>query len=399
MKNYSNIILNTLIDKYEGSSLYKGSNTKDIKISFKFTKESIPEYFNEYKSEYNKEIYELCLNLRDRGYIVIQWRKFQEGNIIEKVNLNIDKLEETYKLLNRPMKNNLEKNTIAILNNYCDNISWLGAFSRDMKEKVEAKLSIKKYLDIEDEKSIEDIMYALDKIINVQKETPMRVFSVQIFNDSKKIQRLETKLIRIMIDYGQFDNNEDVLAEANIIKNPSYVYIKGSGVISANGQRIDLEKLGGEIALSSAIIENLEVVSINGRRVLTIENLTTFHTYVPNNELVIYLGGFHNEIRRRFLSKIYEAAKVLPFFHWGDIDLGGFRILNHLREKTGIGFIPLFMDKATLVMHKDNLMAINDEKYIISLRKLLEDSRYNEFNEVICYMLENKVRLEQEIIC
>jgi hypothetical protein len=265
-----------------------------------------------------------------------------------------------------------------------------------MRGKLRAGDSIKRYLDIEDNQSTKDIMLALSRIVVQDKEIPRRIFSIQLFNDSKKLERMETRLARIMLDFGGYSSEMDVLSQANIIKNPSYVFMKGSAVLYCNGERMDLEMLGGEIGLASSIIDNLEVDCTDAKRVVTIENLTTFHTYIPNSELVIYLGGYHNEVRRKLLIKVYKTCRNIHFYHWGDIDLGGFRIFNHLRKKTEIPFKPMFMDRETLIRYKESTKKIEDERYLESLSRLIEDEEYRVFWDVVEYMLDEKVKLEQE---
>ncbi|HEY8889643.1 MAG TPA: Wadjet anti-phage system protein JetD domain-containing protein [Clostridium sp.] len=398
MKNYSNIILNTLLDKYEKSSLYKGNNVVTVNIGFKVTSSSLPDYFNEINSDLKDEINECCLNLCNKGFVEIHWKRYEEGNIIEKVTLNVLKLEEIYKTLKRTQKQSMEAAAITILEPYLSEQNYLSDFSKDITQRLQEKKSIKKYFDIEDLVVMSDVLKAIHLIIRQDVEIPKRVFSVYHFNDSKRLEKIESKLIRIMIDFGGFDSELDVLAEANIIKNPSYVYLKGSGIFTINDQKIDLQKLQGEIGLSISLIEKLVVNKLDVSRILTIENLTTFHSYKSRNELVIYLGGYHNSIRRELLVKLYEFNIETPFYHWGDIDLGGFRILNHLKKMTGIPFKAYLMDGETLVKYKDHLKLIDKESYLDSLRGMLQDSDYEEHFEAIKYMIENRVRLEQEVV-
>ncbi|MBU3178409.1 DUF2220 domain-containing protein [Clostridium estertheticum] len=398
MKNYSNIILNSLLDKYEKSSLYKGNNVVTVNIVFKVTSSSLPDYFNEINSDLKDEINERCLNLNNKGFIEIHWKRYEEGNIIEKVTLNVLKLEDIYKTLKRTQKQSMEAAAITILEPYLSEQNYLSNFSKDITQRLQEKKSIKKYFDIEDLVVMRDVLKALHLIIRQDVEIPKRVFSVYHFNDSKRLEKIESKLIRIMIDFGGFDSELDVLAEANIIKNPSYVYLKGSGSFTINDQKIDLQKLQGEIGLSISLIKNLVVNKLDVSRILTIENLTTFHSYKSRNELVIYLGGYHNSIRRELLIKLYEFNIETPFYHWGDIDLGGFRILNHLKKMTGIHFKPFLMDRATLVEYKDHLNKIDKDSYMDSLRKMLQDKEYEEHFEAINYLIENRVKLEQEVV-
>ena len=90
---------------------------------------------------------------------------------------------------------------------------------------------------------------------------------------------------------------------------------------------------------------------------------------------------------------IYELNPDKLYYHYGDIDAGGFNILQDLREKTGISFNPLNMDVDTL------------KKYNNYSKKLTENDRVRlknllggEFDPVIRYMLDNDCKLEQEAI-
>jgi hypothetical protein len=398
MKKYSNSILNILIDKYERSSLYKGDNAVNVKISFKFTKDALPDYYNEYKYELKDEINTQCLYLVETGYINLLWKKYQEGNIIEKIELNLEYLDEIYSSIGRVKKSSMEQDAIEIIEHYKNNETWLGSFALDMVDKLRAKSSIKKYLDIEDTKTIKDVLYALQAILKVRSEIPKRVLSIHLFNDSKRLEAIENKLIRIIVDYGDVDPDVDILAEYNVVSNPGFVYLKGKGIFKCSSGEVDLEALSGEIALGIALINNLEVKQLDVKRILTIENLTSFHTYKPKNELVIYLGGYHNSIRRELLKKIYSYNRTVEFYHWGDIDLGGFRILNHLRKKTEIPFESFLMDVETLKEYIHYGKPIESKSYLDSLKELLNKEEYEEFSETVEFMIENKVKLEQEVI-
>ena len=123
--------------------------------------------------------------------------------------------------------------------------------------------------------------------------------------------------------------------------------MKGSGIISISGQTIDLSKLGGDIAISSSILKDIEKISVIGKRVITIENLTSFNTFSEDNTFALYLGGYHNTHRRNFIIQLFHDNPEAEFFHFGDIDAGGFYILMHLREKTGVPFLPYRMDIST----------------------------------------------------
>lgn len=109
--------------------------------------------------------------------------------------------------------------------------------------------------------------------------------------------------------------------------------------------------------------------------------------------MIIYLGEYHNTHRRDFIQKLYAQNPDAVYYHYGDIDAGGFYILLHLRNKTGIHFLPYYMNIATLKQY------FNFTKRLIDTdRKRLQNLTDSEFSEVIQYMFENNCKLEQEAI-
>lgn len=398
MKNYRLFILENLIDKYEKSTLYQGNNKQKVSISFKFNRKNIPEYFDEVNYQYKEEIHEVVSNLYLNGYVNIEWQKYEEGNILKQVSLNLDKVTEIYKLLNRKEKSVKENEVIIELSKYLNRDDFLALFAEDMIKKLKEGKSIANYFDINNLPQIKDILYSINRILKQKEEISKRVFSIVLFNDSKYFSLLENKIINIMRNYGNYIDEENILAEENIVNNPGYVYLKGKGVFKCDETIINLEKLNGEIALSSNIIKTIEVKELNVKKVITIENLTSFHTYNKKDELIIYLGGFHNNLRGEFLLKLYNYNKNNSFYHWSDIDLGGFRIFQNLIAKTKIPFNPYNMNKDILIKYQKYAMKISNKNYLESLKDLLSNEDYSIFHDVIAYMIENKIRLEQEII-
>lgn len=130
------------------------------------------------------------------------------------------------------------------------------------------------------------------------------------------------------------------------------------------------------------------------KKVITIENLTSFFRYYEKECLIIYLGGYHNSVRRNLLKMVYEGIPEAEYLHFGDIDAGGFSILLDLRKKTGIPFAAYHMDLDTLKKYRQYGKKLSE-----SDRNRLEKlSNQGEFRETIKYMLEENAKLEQECI-
>lgn len=168
---------------------------------------------------------------------------------------------------------------------------------------------------------------------------------------------------------------------------------KGSAIITIKGQRLNLSVLNGDIAISSALLPEISSISVTGSRVMTIENLTTFNAFHESDTFAVYLGGYHNSHRRNFINKIYNDNPDAEYYHFGDIDAGGFYILLHLRAKTGVHFMPYHMGIPELQQFKSYTKPLT-ENDVKRLTALLD----SEFSDTLNYMMKNNCKLEQEAL-
>ena len=241
------------------------------------------------------------------------------------------------------------------------------------------------------------VVLCIEKILELDRDVPERVFASHILGDSKRFVCYRNKVAKILRDFSDmsFDEDDDPIAFYGVIKNKTYAFVKGEGIFRFGKQTINLAEYGYELALSDEMIEQMEIDSIPAKKLFTVENLTSFIQFSHPDSVVIYLGGFHNSVRRNLITKIFNAAQGIDCYHYGDIDAGGFYILNHLREKTGILFKPYMMDVTTLLEFIDRAKEITkmDE---LRLQKMQKDPRFVEFSPVIQAILENGKKLEQE---
>ncbi|MBR3336772.1 MAG: hypothetical protein IKG26_07045 [Bacillus sp. (in: Bacteria)] len=95
----------------------------------------------------------------------------------------------------------------------------------------------------------------------------------------------------------------------------------------------------------------------------------------------------------RTLVNTYANNPDIDYYHYGDIDAGGFYILLHLREKTGVEFKPMNMDVETIATNVDYAKPLTEND-----KRRLKNLLNGEFNDVVTYMLENNCKLEQEVL-
>ena len=405
MVYYDKSIIDALLDSYERSVLFTGENKNAVRISFSFDKKSIPVYFDESSLAY-EEIHSYMKNLEYEGLIEIQWKKGKENHIISKVILCLDKLEDAYAYVNRQPKSYMLRENLLFLRKKSSEIEEIKApvckaFLIYLTNRLEQGKTVKEYITLDDINRTEKIIECLKAIEQNSNVCYIREFSIRLFHDSKEFESLSGIITKIFHEFKndcKSKNIVDILAEYGIYHMPNYVYFKGKITLEIGGEKIAVGPLEQGIGISGEDIDKLcfgDVSTI--KKVITIENLTTFFRWQEEDCLILYLGGYHNFVRRKLLKKLYHEIPNVPYLHFGDIDAGGFGIYEDLCRKTQIPFQTYHMDIATLKQYESmgKRLTENDKKRI---KRMIEDRPGVSYMEVLWYMLEKNIKVEQECI-
>ena len=425
---YDRLLLNNLIDSYEKSLLSSGKNKVQIHISMAFSRRNMPEYFDESSMVY-EEIHVAANELEKRGFLTIQWKNRKSGTIIEKIILNTEKVDEVYQYLGRTPKADDEKLTREILEDVprgCMGITE--NFVHYLLQRLDEGKSVKEYIDISDLVQTRELLRILEAIEGNQKESYIREFSIEHLRDSKKLENMMGLVGKIMCRFGsgyEDMGTEEILAEYQIYHTPNYVYFKGYCYLVKNeleknrlsgscfGRRegekqsnfdvyINLAALQQGIGISGEDIETLCLSGISHiKQVITIENLTTFYRWNEPDSILIYLGGYHNQVRRNLLKMICQQLPQARYLHFGDIDVGGFEIYLDLCRKTGIPFQLYHMGIPELEKYAKygRKLTENDNRRLDKMIEKLENSENvccQEIVMVLKYMKITQLKLEQE---
>lgn len=251
----------------------------------------------------------------------------------------------------------------------------------------------------------EDILKVLSVIDNGT-DILKRVLSINCFSDSKYFEKnIERIIVRIIKKYllyseGQDEyTNDDALLEVGISKYPEVLEFCGDLEYFINDEKIECKKETFGNYINSYNVKEMQNLKIkNVSKVIFIENKANYIDYIQNkkahDEFVIYHGGMYSPIKGQFFSKIYEVAKDKEFYHWSDIDIGGFKIFARLRK-----IIPTLnaykMDKNAFYSRQEFWKQISID-YKRKLSEMRQNEEYNMFYDVIDAMLENNAKLEQE---
>lgn len=390
MKKYDILILNELLDKYEHSKLSKEGSNKNLNITIKANHPILKDYWSEESYLYKDQINMILDELIKKKFISFRLNKNKELDFID---LNIESVSDIYRSLKRSNPEKKRSEALEYLESLNSDNSIVKAFTTSMVDKLRSFQSVQSYFDNLDDLKL--YLKAIEAMILLEEDTLKRNFSKKVFNDSKLFEKIEHKVLKIIREFSEDDleDDDELLSIYHLVKTPTFAYIKGGITIKVKDQLIDLFSYGHEIAFSSSAIVDLDIIDISVKKVITIENLTTFVSFNSSEYIITYLGGFHNSVKRKLLSKIRNFDDNIEFYHFGDIDAGGLLIFEDLVAKTGIQFVPYMMDVVTLEKHKEFWINLtqNDKKRLGKLTN-------GRFSQLIDFMLIHNCKLEQEAI-
>jgi len=405
MHSISQKVLNYLLDKYESSKSFRGENKQQQTFLIEPGK-LFKKYSDDAEYDFFVEVNECIEELQEENFLFVTRLK---NGVIQKAWLNVEKLEEIYPALGRTSKRDENIWFEVIWENLLSEPDYqaytpiLRAYIDHQKVRLSKNQAVEYYSG--SHKDYLDLLEAVKKVVLNTQEIFIRDFSISLFGDSKRMEQLKGKVQTLLFTYGSYEEKEHVLEECGIVSTPTYVAVKGKGILVISGQRIDLSKMNGDIALSTETIKELTAILVIGNRVVTVENMTSFHDYAGKEDFVIYLGGFHNRVKREMIQFLYAMNQDKSYDHFGDIDAGGFYIYEHLCEKTGVAFKLLNMNIDVLQKYKTYWKPLtrSDKKRINQLLEKLSQKEskgecFEDYREVLRFMLKNDCKLEQESI-
>lgn len=393
------LILDKLLKKYENSKSYKGENS--VRQSFAVEPSKI---FEKYEDDFAdldevRNFEQEVAGLQQSGLIDIVYKDNHIAKIIaiDEENVwnqlrNILGVKEKKILLQESLDfytSCLDKH--AVIKNFCD--VQIERINQGKKELYPLE-------------SVKIIVAFLDYILNNQQEILERELSIEVAHDSKVWEKsYRSQVCKILRESGCFDElasqeseikefEKKILEELNVYPNPSYVHFKGNAkIIFDNGDIISVLR-DRPLALPSTILNSITKIDIFEKKLMTVENLTSFNRVQHDNSFFVYLSGYHNTAKRKFIQLIKNQNETLEFYHFGDIDPDGLLILENLKYKTGIDFQPFCMGVEQLKKYERYCKTLV-ENDTVKADGLIKSGKYV---ETVQYMLDNNVKLEQEII-
>ena len=395
--DYKIFILNKLLEKYENSKSYNGACNRRILLKISGLKE-----YKLYDYEEKANFHEAVFDLHRNALIDFNWEKFEENNILNEIWLNTDNVEKAYEYGKRPNIKNQVKEMLSYIESADFEQDYLKEFRSDAIAYMNDKGKEFRLLPYEYYKQI------IEGLIFIQNEDTIleRTFSVKCFGDSKFFERnIKNIIVRIIKVYKLKDEenilDNEALLSVGISRYPEIIEFNGNISIQfKSGFESDYNTLLKGAYINSESVKIIEAIDLKEiKRVLFIENKANYVDYITKhqkeNELVIYHGGMYSPIKGDFFKQIFESTPNVEYYHWSDIDLGGFRIFERLKNNIINTLKPYNIDVKSFDQKRDYWIAV-DDKYIDKLSQLLKDCTYKEFWDLITKVIDEKAKLEQE---
>jgi len=395
-EKYEKIILDRLLKKYNARQAKKSATSRRIQLK---ASDIYKDYTkNNADISIKQSVNDAVAELYRHRFITVEYLRFSTD--IEKLYLAEEKIGLIYEYMQDEfgiIPQHIIANQIREIVTAYDGEGKLSAkyggevitLSKDPRcvlipEKIEANMKMLAFLETNEE------------------DLYVRELSMLVYGDSKWFENNNydevCTIIRTVTGIGRADSerNDAVLALYHVMPVEQEIFIKGCWRISWANHTLDVSKYSGGIALSSSDLQSIEKIIIPAEYVMTIENKTSYQRMNESNAAMMYLGGFATRAQIIFLKLVVQDNPCVKYYHFGDIDVGGFLIHKHLCREVSRNFELYSMGIEQLI----------DERYRHCLRELTDSDRSRlssimdekVYHDTLMYMQEHNIKLEQEIV-
>lgn len=395
-KDYKKIILDALLKKYLNRC------AKNVTTSRRIILKPIEVYRDYAKNNADiaekQEIREAVLELKKMGFVTADYLKYSDD--IEKIYLS----EENVDAVNHYLKREygiVPQSTIARqVNKKIEQYLGKGKITQKYCESVQAQMEDPR--NVLNPEKIDENLKMFCFLENNEEVVYVREVSMLVYGDSKQFEKNNYEEVCTFLREvtgkirEEDEKNDTILNDFHVIPTEQEIWIKGKWILTWEQYVLDVAKIPGGIAIASGDVSKIKSIGVNSESIMTIENKTSFQRMCDKNAAMMYLGGFANRHQIEFLKKVISDNPNIRYCHFGDIDLGGFLIHKHLCRETDKNFELYCMGIRELcdLRYRHCLKELSDHDRN-RIGTLIEETGYR---DVLTYMQEHNVKLEQEII-
>lgn len=398
-RDYVQIILVKLWKKYCTRKLKYG--TQEIRRRIMLNVSEVYRDYEKYNCDMQlkTQLNEVVEELLEQGYIDAE--RLAYSSDITKIYLRQERIAELEARLQEQYgvtaRDYVVAETEKIIVRYQNSGSLTAYYCRKLKEET---LATALEIDLVKER---EILEMLDFLQNNPGHVYVREASMQVYGTSKYFEQKRYENIcsivreAIQQPVKTDERNDEILRQFYVTGPEQEISLKGNWVVEFSDYILEAKYFTGGISFSTKELAKIKRIVLNVTQIITIENKTAFYRFERNDCAAMYLGGYANRYQLQFLKQVYADNKNVHYWHFGDIDAGGFLIHQHLCDATGVKFDLFAMGVRELRDPAYRRCLVDLSENDIQRLKGLADVQ--PYREVVAEMLKRKVKLEQEIIC
>lgn len=401
LTDLTSTLLHTLLDRYEQPD-------RQTVVRVRLNEQAYPAYFSSTDAHPRQATNTALQHLAGRGIIRLRWQKWEQGNWLTAVDLVPEQAPALYTFLQRTPRQQHAAELQALLAAQTPVTAWHAAFLTWVEQQLAEHRSVTP-LTLDNSHWNRDLLAALAALARLQHPTSERTLSVRLFADSKRLAELRSAMVTVLRRCdpaaAEFGDDDRALLQAYLLERiPEYIPLAGPLLLQISAldgatPPLDLRTFERGIALPTSTLQTCTVSACTATTVLTIENATSFHEALvvrPPSMLTLFSGGFASPATLDLLRAIGVACPDIVFYHWGDIDPGGLRILAHLRGNLGTVH-PLAMDIPTFEQYRQHVQPLTPRDRS-TLKSLHQHPLLTDCYPLIAHMLATGYKLEQEAV-
>jgi hypothetical protein len=395
-------IINHLLDIFERRD---GAPRQVVRVQVNDL--SLPGYYSQTDPTPRVKANEQLTRLAQQGWLSLNWEPGQSDHLLHTVLLEPSQTGPLYRLLGRqPLAEQRRQVREQLLGERSHLTGWRRKAVEHCLSQLDAHRSPAPF-------SLTNLDWNRDLLATLlvlpdgetATEIPYRVFSVRVFNDSKRFETFKETIARLARRHNPLWchlSPHEVLRELGLVANPGHLYLCGPWQLTdADGQVMSLAEFYPSVGIPAALAARVRRVKVAASRVICVENLASFYElvrYEGHGVAAVCLWGNPSPATRHLLRCLVDTlSQSTPLLLWADIDYGGLNILAQLRQHVSPRFAPFCMDGPTLDTYArwGHPLSKNDER---NLTRLRQHPALADMAALIDHMLRQGIKLEQEAI-
>ena len=398
------VLLHALLDAYERRG---GEPRRPVRVALDDVAATLSGYYSQVDPLPRAVANEQLSQMEAAGLLRLDWQPGQAGHLLVAVTLVADHVISLYTLLGREsLAGRRERLRALLVGERFRLSSWRLRAVQLVLEQIAARRSPAPFR-LGDDAWNQDLLAALAALPDGEssEEIPYRLFSVRLYNDSKRFEALKgavAGLARRHEPRWRTLSYPEVLRELGLVANPDHLYLYGPWqLVDIDGQVLSLAGFAPSVGLPAALAGRVLAARVDAARVVCVENLASFYELVRSQReglAALCLWGNPAPAVRHLLRCLANNLPAdVPLLLWADIDCGGLRILAHLREQVSVRVSPSLMDCATLETYARwaRPLSRTDEGH---LHRLKHHPALADMVPLIDCMVRRGIKLEQEAV-